>query len=169
MEANQDAIILTWTIDDVEHIRPDLTKQQKREVLAIVERRFDAELGVNWDVLHTWAEHLFPEKLELRHLDEVEDWYEIMDTQDFDTENIPLQLRSQLPYYQWHVLDRDLPSVEVERKMYIARVKQYAVLRIVTREGKVAEETLVVVSDIESDKMKQFFRLRNFHEDLLGG
>jgi hypothetical protein len=57
-----DTITLTWHIDDVKEVRPDLTKRQCREVLARCKTGHDANLGVNWDVVGIWAEELYPEK-----------------------------------------------------------------------------------------------------------
>ena len=54
-------IILTWGTDDVLSIRPDLTEEQAAEVLAAADRRHDAGIGINWDVLEFHAEWLFPE------------------------------------------------------------------------------------------------------------
>lgn len=57
----QDIIVLTWHIDDVREIRPDLSDEQCRDVLRECERRHDTEIGINWDVLRTCAEDCFPE------------------------------------------------------------------------------------------------------------
>lgn len=57
----QDRIVLTWHIDDVREVRPDLTDEQCREVLRQCERRHDAGIGINWDVLRTHAADCFPE------------------------------------------------------------------------------------------------------------
>lgn len=56
-----DSISITWSIDDVQEVRPDLTKDQCREVLAAVGDRHDATLGVNWDTLSIIADQLYPE------------------------------------------------------------------------------------------------------------
>lgn len=58
-----DLIENSWHIDDVKNQRPDLSDEQCREVLAAVERRHDATIGINWDTIDFWAEELFPESV----------------------------------------------------------------------------------------------------------
>lgn len=55
-----DDITISWHIDDVHEVRPDLTADQCREVLQQAERRHDAGIGITWDVLEIHADHLFP-------------------------------------------------------------------------------------------------------------
>ena len=55
-----DQIAVSWHIDDVREVRPDLTDDQCREVLAQAKHRHDAEIGINWDVLDAHADYLFP-------------------------------------------------------------------------------------------------------------
>ena len=59
-----DEIAITWHIDDVKEIRPDLTDEQCREVLQQADRRHDASVGINWDVLAIHADDLFPKESE---------------------------------------------------------------------------------------------------------
>ena len=54
-------ITISWHIDDVKQVRPDLTNSQAREVLDLCESEHDANQGINWDVIRIWAEHLYPE------------------------------------------------------------------------------------------------------------
>lgn len=53
-------IILSWSPEDVLAIRPDLTEEQAAEVLAAADHHHDANIGINWGVLQTHAEWLFP-------------------------------------------------------------------------------------------------------------
>lgn len=55
-------IEISWHIDDVLEVRPDLTNAQAREVLAQAKDRHDASIGINWDVLAIHADDLFPEE-----------------------------------------------------------------------------------------------------------
>jgi hypothetical protein len=57
-----DTIEISWHIDDVKEVRPDLTKAQAREVLQEAKRRHDATIGIDWDVLAFHADDLFPRK-----------------------------------------------------------------------------------------------------------
>ena len=55
-----DTIEISWHIDDVKEVRPDLTDAQAREVLQEAKRRHDATIGIDWDVLAFHADDLFP-------------------------------------------------------------------------------------------------------------
>ena len=57
----QDCIAILWHIDDVREVRPDLNDTQCREVLRRCEQQHNAEIGINWDVIHIVAEECFPE------------------------------------------------------------------------------------------------------------
>jgi hypothetical protein len=48
-------------LDDVLNQRPDLTEDQACEVLALIAHNFDANIGINWDVIDSAAEYLYPE------------------------------------------------------------------------------------------------------------
>jgi hypothetical protein len=50
-----------WHVEDVKYQRPDLTEDQAIEVLAFVAKRFDASIGINWFVIDSAAEYLYPE------------------------------------------------------------------------------------------------------------
>jgi hypothetical protein len=50
-----------WHISDVQNERPDLTDEQAREVLEMVDRRRDAEIGINWQFIQYIADALFDE------------------------------------------------------------------------------------------------------------
>jgi hypothetical protein len=51
---------VVWCIQDVQEVRPDLTDDQAWEVLQEVERKHDAEYGINWTTLEIVADDLFP-------------------------------------------------------------------------------------------------------------
>jgi len=55
-----DTIEISWHIDDVKEVRPDLSDAQAREVLEHAKDQHDASVGVNWDVLTFHADDLFP-------------------------------------------------------------------------------------------------------------
>jgi hypothetical protein len=44
-----------FSVNDVQSIRPDLSDEQAKEVLQMADDRFDASVGVNWDVLRAHA------------------------------------------------------------------------------------------------------------------
>jgi hypothetical protein len=49
-----------WSIDDVKSVRPDLTDDQCMKVLDRCEYKHDAEIGINWIVIETHADFMFP-------------------------------------------------------------------------------------------------------------
>jgi hypothetical protein len=50
-----DTISSNWCVEDVQEIASDLTVEQCREVLNLAERKHDANIGINWEVLEYWA------------------------------------------------------------------------------------------------------------------
>ena len=44
-------ITMTWSIDDVLSVRPNLSKEQASGVLMHVTKHHDATVGINWDVI----------------------------------------------------------------------------------------------------------------------
>ena len=58
-------IMSTWSIEDVQSVRPDLSDDQAMEVLGAVEGNFDANQGINWFKLEYHAEDLFGKKPDL--------------------------------------------------------------------------------------------------------
>jgi hypothetical protein len=53
-------IAVIWSIEDIKDIRPDLSDEQAWDVLEEVERKHDAEYGINWDTLEDFADQMFP-------------------------------------------------------------------------------------------------------------
>lgn len=53
-------IIIRWEVQDLMSIRPHLTIEQAAEVLSVVKRKHDAEIGINWDVLSIHADMMYP-------------------------------------------------------------------------------------------------------------
>jgi len=51
-----------WSVDDVLNQRPDLTEEQACEVLSFMADKFDANIGINWYVIDSAAEYLYPEE-----------------------------------------------------------------------------------------------------------
>lgn len=54
-------ITISWHIEDVQSIRPDLNDEQAFEVLEDVKNNHDASLGICYLTLEIYAEQLFPE------------------------------------------------------------------------------------------------------------
>ena len=58
----QGQICSIWSFEDVQEVRPDLTKAQCIEVLKRCDRRHDATIGINWEVIRIHADDLFPKR-----------------------------------------------------------------------------------------------------------
>ena len=56
----KETINIKWSFEDVLSIRDDLTKDQAMEVLAEADHCHDAGIGINWMVLETHADYLYP-------------------------------------------------------------------------------------------------------------
>ncbi|WP_058532898.1 hypothetical protein [Legionella saoudiensis] len=52
-------ITIVWTIDDVQEVRPGLTKAQASAVLFHLKTNHDAAIGINWDVIGAVCDYLF--------------------------------------------------------------------------------------------------------------
>ena len=55
-----DEIAIVWSVADVLDISPDLTHDQALDVLHRVDRKHDATIGINWDVIDCHASMLYP-------------------------------------------------------------------------------------------------------------
>jgi len=49
-----------WYIEDVQNVRPDLDDAQCTGVLEALARGFDANDGINWEVIEYTADRLYP-------------------------------------------------------------------------------------------------------------
>lgn len=58
--AERGEIALTWSIDDVLHVRPDLHREQAWEVLVRCRDKHDPEWGFTWSYLRDVAALLYP-------------------------------------------------------------------------------------------------------------
>lgn len=57
---DDDTIVDVWTLDDVLTTCCGLTAQEGREVLESLKRKFDASIGINWDVISATAAYMYP-------------------------------------------------------------------------------------------------------------
>ena len=58
-EEKMKEISITWSIDDVLSVRPNLSKEQASDVLMHLKKHHDATVGINWDVIEITADELF--------------------------------------------------------------------------------------------------------------
>jgi hypothetical protein len=58
--AERGAVAITWSIDDVRHVRPDLSREQAWDVLVRCRDKHDPEWGFTWSYLKDVAALLYP-------------------------------------------------------------------------------------------------------------
>lgn len=51
-------IASVWSVEDVQSLDESLTDEQAMKVLEFAERKHDAEIGINWDVLQMHIDYL---------------------------------------------------------------------------------------------------------------
>ena len=51
-----------WHIEDVQSVAEDLSDDEAREVLRIMDRKSDANIGINWDSIDAWADWVREER-----------------------------------------------------------------------------------------------------------
>ena len=60
-----DEVFISWSVGDIdEDDKFNLTDADKRSILFDIERRHDAELGINWDVINTATEFYVKNKVD---------------------------------------------------------------------------------------------------------
>ena len=45
-----------------EDMKEELSNDEAREVLRLVKKRHDCNIGINWDVINYWIEHVLGER-----------------------------------------------------------------------------------------------------------
>ena len=48
-----DRLYITWSVEDIKEMKPELTEEQCKEVLSYLGRQHDASIGINWEVINT--------------------------------------------------------------------------------------------------------------------
>lgn len=57
-----DTISVQWSVDDVQVVRPDLDSEKSMIVLNSCMDNFDADIGINWQVIKEMAFQLYPKR-----------------------------------------------------------------------------------------------------------
>jgi hypothetical protein len=52
------SISIEWEVDDVLELDDELTEAQCEKVLRMAEKKHDANVGINWDVLQYWIDEI---------------------------------------------------------------------------------------------------------------
>lgn len=61
-DLQDDEIAIVWSVDDVMEECKWLTKEQAYDVLHHLDRKHDANIGVNWETIYYWGQHLYPQE-----------------------------------------------------------------------------------------------------------
>lgn len=59
-------IAVRWGLEDVESQEDDenpLTEAERIDVLSLMDRKHDAEIGINWDVISCWIDYVISERV----------------------------------------------------------------------------------------------------------
>jgi hypothetical protein len=51
-----------WHISDVQSLNDELTEDECRSVLSMVDRKHDANIGINWDFIEYWIDEIIDER-----------------------------------------------------------------------------------------------------------
>ena len=52
-----DEITISWHFTDVQEVDGTLTDNEARQVLDLIKRNHDAEIGVNWNTIDAWIDY----------------------------------------------------------------------------------------------------------------
>lgn len=63
-ESTSESIAIVWHVDDVLDQCPTLSRDEALEVLHVLKRKHDANIGINWEVISIVAQCCYPQKFE---------------------------------------------------------------------------------------------------------
>jgi len=98
---------ITWSTEDVQHIRPDLSDEQAFEVLESVLEHHDADIGVCWEALEFWASQMFPKKAVSSYTVEITETLQRQITVDAQNAEAALALVKRAYKNSEYILDAD--------------------------------------------------------------
>mgnify|MGYP005645417265 CR=1 FL=1 len=61
--AETGTLVDEWSVEDVQVQRPDLTWEQAANVLQSIATNYNAEVGMNWEVIDCVAQIKYPEEI----------------------------------------------------------------------------------------------------------
>ena len=64
IDLNLEKITIEWTIGDVFDINESLTRQEAMEILRRAKEKYDANIGLNYDILETYVDDIIDERIE---------------------------------------------------------------------------------------------------------
>ena len=57
MDQLADEISITWHFTDVQEIDDSLTNDEARQVLQLIKKNHDANIGINWETIEAWIDY----------------------------------------------------------------------------------------------------------------
>lgn len=72
-ERKSDSIAIVWHVEDVLDQCPTLNRDEALEVLHVLKRKHDANIGINWEVIQIVAQCCYPQKFEEPNEDTLEE------------------------------------------------------------------------------------------------
>ena len=52
-----DEITISWHFTDVQEVDGTLTDDEARQVLNVIKKRHDANIGINWETIDIWIDY----------------------------------------------------------------------------------------------------------------
>jgi len=52
-----DEITISWHFADIQSIDDSLTNDEARQVLQLIKKNHDANIGVNWETIEAWIDY----------------------------------------------------------------------------------------------------------------
>ena len=52
-----DEITISWHFTDVQEVDETLTNDEARQILQLIKRKHDANIGVNWETIDAWIDY----------------------------------------------------------------------------------------------------------------
>ena len=52
-----DEISINWHFTDIQEVDDSLTNDEARQILQLIKKNHDANIGVNWDTIKAWIDY----------------------------------------------------------------------------------------------------------------
>jgi hypothetical protein len=52
-----DEISINWHFTDIQEVDDSLTNDEAKQVLQLIKKNHDANIGVNWDTIKAWVDY----------------------------------------------------------------------------------------------------------------
>ena len=52
-----DEISINWHFTDIQSVDETLTNDEARQILQLIKRKHDANIGINWETIEAWIDY----------------------------------------------------------------------------------------------------------------